>query len=437
MTKTPTSLNKQSKIAIIGLGYVGLPLAVEFGKKMQTIGFDLSVEKVEGYRRKIDLTGEITPEDIRNATLLQFHSNPEVLQEADFIIIAVPTPITLSNQPDLTALIESSRIVGKYMKRSAIIVYESTVFPGATEEVCIPILEEHSCLKWKKDFWVGYSPERINPGDKKRTVSKITKVVSGDTEATAKKLVDLYESIITAGVYKARSIKVAEASKVIENIQRDLNIALINELAMIFKLLGIDTLEVLEAASTKWNFLPFRPGLVGGHCIGVDPYYLTYKAGMLGYHPEITLAGRRINDGMATYIAQQTIKQMIENDTNIKDAKIIVLGITFKENCADLRNSKVADMISELQDYGCKVYVHDPIAKSEDAKREYGITLNKWEELPRNVDAIVAAVPHAEYLAYNEVILLDRLKSGGVFVDIKSGYSPEAIKSTGASLWRL
>ncbi len=437
MVPISTSSNKQSKIAIIGLGYVGLPLAIEFGKKMQTIGFDLSVEKVERYRRQIDVTGEITAEDIRTATLLQFHSNPEVLQEADFIIIAVPTPITSSNQPDLTALIESSRIVGKHMKRGAIIVYESTVFPGATEEVCIPVLEEHSCLKWKEDFWVGYSPERINPGDKERTVTKITKVVSGDTEATAKELVDLYESIIVAGVYKARSIKVAEASKVIENIQRDLNIALINELAMIFKLLDIDTLEVLEAASTKWNFLPFRPGLVGGHCIGVDPYYLTYKAGMLGYHPEITLAGRRINDGMATYIAQQTIKRMIENDTSIKDANIIVLGITFKENCADLRNSKVADMVSELQDYGCNVYVHDPIAKSEDAKREYGITLNKWKELPRNVDAIVAAVPHAEYLAYNEIKVLDKLKSGGVFIDIKSIYSPEAIKSSGASLWRL
>ena len=437
MAQTYTSLNKQSKIAIVGLGYVGLPLAVEFGKKMQTIGFDLSVEKVEGYRRQIDYTGEVTTDEIRAATLLRFHTNPQVLQEADFIIIAVPTPITLSNQPDLTALIESSRIVGKHIKPGAIIVYESTVFPGATEEVCIPVLQEYSSLKWKEDFWVGYSHERINPGDKERTVTKITKVVSGDTEATAKELVDLYESIITAGVFKASSIKVAEASKVIENIQRDLNIALINELAMIFKLLDIDTLEVLEAAGTKWYFLPFRPGLVGGHCIGVDPYYLTYKAGMLGYHPEITLAGRRINDRMATYIAQQTIKRMIENDINIKGANIIVLGITFKENCADLRNTKVADMVSELQDYGCNLYVHDPIAKLEDAKREYGITLNKWEELPRNVDVMVAAVPHAEYLAQSEIILLDKLKSGGVFIDIKSSYSPEAIKSIGASLWRL
>ncbi len=437
MTQISTFLKKNTIVAIVGLGYVGLPLAVEFGKKMDTIGFDLSVEKVEGYRRHIDLTGELSTDELKAASHLCFDTNPSILQEADFIIIAVPTPITSSNQPDLTALIESSKIVGQYMKKGAIIVFESTVFPGATEELCIPVLEEYSTLKWKQDFWVGYSPERINPGDKERTVSKIIKVVSGDTEATTDKLTDLYESIITAGIYKASSIKVAEASKVIENIQRDLNIALINELAMIFKLLDVDTLEVLEAAGTKWNFLPFRPGLVGGHCIGVDPYYLTYKAGMLGYHPEITLAGRRINDGMATYIAQQTIKLMIENDINIKGANIIVLGITFKENCADLRNTKVADMVSELQDYGCNLYVHDPIAKLEDAKREYGITLNKWEELPQNVDAMVAAVPHAEYLAKSEIILLDKLKSGGVFIDIKSSYSPEAIKSIGASLWRL
>ena len=437
MAKMSTSFNQQTTIAIVGLGYVGLPLAVEFGKKMHTIGFDLSVKKVEGYRRHIDFTGELSTHELKAASQLRFDTNPSVLRQADFIIIAVPTPITSSNQPDLTALIESSKIVGQNMKRGAIVVFESTVFPGATEELCIPVLEDHSFLKWKQDFWVGYSPERINPGDKERTVSKIIKVVSGDTEATTNELVGLYESIITAGIYKASSIKVAEASKVIENIQRDLNIALINELAMIFKLLDVDTLEVLEAAGTKWNFLPFRPGLVGGHCIGVDPYYLTYKAGMLGYHPEITLAGRSINDGMATYIAQQTIKQMIENDINIKGANIIVLGITFKENCADLRNTKVADMVSELQDYGCNVYVHDPIAKIDEAKREYGINLKKWEELPRNVDAMVAAVPHAEYLAQSEIILLDKLKSGGVFIDIKSSYSPEAIKSIGASLWRL
>lgn len=437
MTKIFNSLKPKPTIGIVGLGYVGLPLAVEFGKKMRTLGFDLSAEKVDRYRRNIDCTGELSTQELEAASQLSFDTNPSVLQEADFIIVAVPTPITSSKKPDLSALVESSKIVGKHMKRGAIIVYESTVFPGATEDVCIPVLEEHSSLKWKQDFWVGYSPERINPGDKERTISKITKVVSGDTDATVDKLADLYESIITAGVYKASSIKIAEASKVIENIQRDLNIALINEFAMIFKLMGIDTLEVLEAAGTKWNFLPFRPGLVGGHCIGVDPYYLTYKAEGLGYHPEITLSGRRINDSVAAYIAQQTVKQMIKNGTAIKDSKIILLGITFKENCADLRNSKVIDLVRELKDFGCHVYTHDPIASTEDAMREYDITLNKWEELPRNVDAVIAAVPHAEYLAMGENVILGGLKSGGVFVDIKSSYSPEAVKSIGASLWRL
>jgi UDP-N-acetyl-D-glucosamine/UDP-N-acetyl-D-galactosamine dehydrogenase len=437
MSNMFTSLSQKPTIGIVGLGYVGLPLAVEFGKKMRTLGFDLSVEKVEGYRRNIDYNGELGSHEFEAASQLSFDSNPAVLQEADFIIVAVPTPITSSKQPDLSALIESSKIVGKHMKRGAIIVYESTVFPGATEDVCIPILEEHSSMKWKQDFWVGYSPERINPGDKERTVTNITKVVSGDTEATLDQIADLYERIIAAGVYKASSIKVAEASKVIENIQRDLNIALINELAMIFKLVGIDTLEVLEAAGTKWNFLPFRPGLVGGHCIGVDPYYLTYKAETLGYHPEIILSGRRINDSVAAYVAQQTIKQIIKNGTAIKDATIILLGITFKENCADLRNSKVIDLVRELQDYGCHVYTHDPIANKEAAMREYGITLNKWDELPRNVDAIVAAVPHAEYLDMGEKGILGGLKSGGVFIDIKSSYSPKAIKSAGAFLWRL
>ena len=437
MSNMFTSLSQKTTIGIVGLGYVGLPLAVEFGKKMRTLGFDLSVEKVEGYRRNIDYNGELGSHELEAATQLSFDSNPAVLEEADFIIVAVPTPITSSKQPDLSALIESSKIVGKHMKRGAIIVYESTVFPGATEDVCIPILEEHSSMKWKQGFWVGYSPERINPGDKERTVANITKVVSGDTEATLNQIADLYERIIAAGVYKASSIKVAEASKVIENIQRDLNIALINELAMIFKLVGIDTLEVLEAAGSKWNFLPFRPGLVGGHCIGVDPYYLTYKAETLGYHPEIILSGRRINDSVAAYVAQQTIKQIIKNGTAIKDASIILLGITFKENCADLRNSKVIDLVRELQDYGCHVYTHDPIANTEAAMREYGITLYKWEELPRNVDAIVAAVPHAEYLDMGEKVILGGLKSGGVFIDIKSSYSPKAIKSAGASLWRL
>ena len=437
MTSISILPEMQLTIAIVGLGYVGLPLAVEFGKKMPTLGLDLSEAKVAAYRRYTDPTGEVSTQDLQAATQLQCHTDPAVLKNADFIIIAVPTPVGVAHQPDLTPLIKSSEAVGKHMKRGAIVVYESTVYPGATEEVCIPILEKHSGLKWKQDFWMGYSPERINPGDKERTVTKIVKVVSGDTPATLDKVAEVYGSIITAGVYKASSIKVAEAAKVIENTQRDLNIALMNELAIIFERVGIDTLEVLKAAGTKWNFLPFRPGLVGGHCIGVDPYYLTHKAEMLGYHPQVILAGRRINDGMAAYVAQQTIKQMIGNGTNIKGAKVIVLGLTFKENCSDLRNSKVADVVKELQDFGCEVHVHDPLAEPEQALHEYGITLSEWGQLPQNADAIVAAVSHAEYTTQPIAKLLTPLKPGGVFIDIKSAYLPEAITAAGACLWRL
>ena len=437
MTPILRSSDKQLTIAIVGLGYVGLPLAVEFGKKVPTLGLDLSTEKVAAYRRHIDPTGEVSKQDLQAATQLQCHTDPAVLQEADFIIIAVPTPLGVAHQPDLTPLIKSSETVGKHLKRGAIVVYESTVYPGATEEVCIPILEKHSGLKWKQDFWVGYSPERINPGDTERTVTKIVKVVSGDTASTLDKVAEVYGSIITAGVYKASSIKVAEAAKVIENTQRDLNIALMNELAIIFDFVGIDTLEVLKAAGTKWNFLSFRPGLVGGHCIGVDPYYLSHKAEILGYHPQVILAGRRINNGMAAYVAQQTIKQMIGNGTNIKGAKVIVLGLTFKENCSDLRNSQAANVVKELQDFGCEVHVHDPQAEPEQALHEYGITLSEWGQLPQNADAIVAAVSHAEYTTQPVTNLLALLKPGCVFIDIKSAYSPEAITAAGACLWRL
>jgi len=433
----PHSSDKPLTIAIVGLGYVGLSLAVEFGKKVKTLGLDLSSEKVTAYCQNIDPAGEVSTQDLQAATQLQCHTNPEVLREADFIIIAVPTPVGLAHQPDFTPMIRCCEMVGKYMKRGVIVVYESTVFPGATEEVCIPSLEEHSGLKWKQDFWVGYSPERINPGDKERTVSKIVKVVSGDTLFTLDRVADVYGSIITAGVCRAKSIKVAEAAKVIENTQRDLNIALMNELAIIFELVGIDTIEVLEVAGTKWNFLPFRPGLVGGHCIGVDPYYLTHKAEMLGYQPQVILAGRRINDGMAAYIAQQAVKQMIGNNTNIKGAKVIVLGLTFKENCSDLRNSKVADMVKEFQEFGCEVYVHDPLADPKQALKEYGITLCDWSQLPHNADTIVAAVSHKEYIAQGVPKLLALLKFGGVFIDIKASYSPEAINDVGACLWRL
>ena len=437
MTPIHQSSDKQYTIAIVGLGYVGLPLAVEFGKKNPTLGLDLSSDKVAAYRRHIDLAGVVSTQDLQGATQLQCHTDPTVLEEADFIIIAVPTPVDVAQQPDFMPLIKSSETVGKHLKRGTIVVYESTVYPGATEEVCIPILEKHSGLKWKQDFWVGYSPERINPGDTEHTVTKIVKMVSADTPATLDKVAEVYGSIITAGVYKASSIKVAEAAKVIENTQRDLNIALMNELAIIFELVGIDTLEVLEAAGTKWNFLPFRPGLVGGHCIGVDPYYLTYKAEILGYHPKVILAGRHINDGMASYVAQQTVKKMIGNGTNIKGSKVIVLGLTFKENCSDLRNSKVADVVKDLQDFGCEVHVHDPLAEPEQALQEYGITLNDWDQLPKNADAIVAAVSHTKYTTQSVASLLAPLKSGGVFIDIKSAYLPEAITSTGACLWRL
>jgi len=319
----------------------------------------------------------------------------------------------------------------------AIVVYESTVYPGATEEVCIPLIDKHSGLKWKKDFFVGYSPERINPGDKERTVTKIVKVVSGDTPETLKTVTEVYGSVITAGVYAASSIKVAEASKVIENTQRDLNIALMNELAIIFDKIGIDTLEVLKAAGTKWNFLPFRPGLVGGHCIGVDPYYLTHKADMLGYHSQVILAGRRINDGMAAYVAQQTVKQIIKVGGAVKGSKVIVLGLTFKENCPDLRNSKVADLVKELQEFGCDVSVHDPLAASKEAVHEYGITLTDWDALPKQADAIVAAVSHTEYTSQPVNKILSKLRAGGAFIDIKSAYSQDVIEAAGYKLWRL
>lgn len=424
-------------IAVVGLGYVGLPLAVEFGKKIETIGYDLSEAKISSYKKHCDPTGEVSREDLKAATRLRVSADPALISTADVIIVAVPTPVSEAHIPDFGPLIGASTTVGKYMKRGAIVVYESTVYPGATEEVCIPLLEKHSGMKWKEDFHVGYSPERVNPGDKERTITRIVKVVAGDDATTLKTIGDLYASVITAGVHRASSIKVAEAAKVIENTQRDLNIALMNELAIILDRIGIDTLEVLEAAGSKWNFLNFRPGLVGGHCIGVDPYYLTHKAEMLGYHPQVILAGRRINDSMATYVAQQTVKCMIRNGSAVRGAKVIVLGLTFKENCPDLRNSKVADVVRELQDFGCEVTVHDPIAEPAEANHEYGISLTAWNQLPAQADAIVAAVSHKEYLAMPLTDILGRLKRGGVFADVKSAYSQELIRAAGYSLWRL
>jgi UDP-N-acetyl-D-galactosamine dehydrogenase len=424
-------------VAVVGLGYVGLPLAVEFGKKFDTVGYDLSAAKIDGYRRFCDPTGEISSEDLRAAARLKPTNDPSDLRRADFIVVAVPTPVDVAHIPDFGPLIDASTTVAEHMRKGAIVIYESTVYPGATEEVCVPVLERHSGMRWKQDFHVGYSPERVNPGDKEHTVSKIIKVVSGDDDQTLTKVADLYASIITAGVHRASSIKVAEAAKVIENTQRDLNIALMNELALIFDRIGIDTLEVLQAAGTKWNFLPFRPGLVGGHCIGVDPYYLTHKAEMIGYHPQVIVAGRRINDGMGAYVAQQTLKQLIQNGSPLPGAKVIVLGLTFKENCPDLRNSKVADVIRELKEFGCDISVHDPIAETGEAEHHYGLSLTPWEQLPAEADAVVVAVPHRSYLSMPLRELLSRLKRNGVFIDVKSMFDQTAVVDAGFRMWRL
>ncbi|CAE6490022.1 MAG TPA: nucleotide sugar dehydrogenase [Nitrosomonas nitrosa] len=425
-----------SIVAVVGLGYVGLPLAVEFGKKQQTIGFDLSTSKIESYKRHIDPTGEVPSAAFQEASQLMVTSDPAALSQADYIIVAVPTPVDAAHQPNFAALASASEIVGKHMKHGVTVIYESTVYPGATEEVCIPVLAKCSSAQWKKDFFVGYSPERINPGDKQHTLTTITKIVSGDTPETLEKIARLYESVVTAGVYRASSIKVAEAAKVIENTQRDLNIALMNELAIIFDKLGIDTLEILQAAGTKWNFLPFRPGLVGGHCIGVDPYYLTHKAEMMGYMPQVILAGRRINDNMAKFVAEQTIKQIIKAGFNVKGAKVNVLGLTFKENCPDLRNSKVVDVISELCDYGVEVFVHDPVADVEDARHEYGIELQPWDQLPQ-AHAMIVAVSHQELIQKPLGELQSKIVEQGCFIDVKSQFDEQLLRKAGLSVWRL
>ena len=423
-------------VAVVGLGYVGLPLAVEFGKKYRTIGFDLSEQKIASYRQHVDPTGEVSGEQFKAASKLIVGSEASILAEADFVIVAVPTPVDEAHQPDLRPLIGASQSVGKHLKRGAIVVFESTVYPGATEEICVPILEKNSGLAWKRDFFVGYSPERINPGDKERTLTKITKVVSGDTPQTLDRVAEMYGSVVSAGVYKASSIKVAEAAKVIENTQRDLNIALMNELAIIFDRLGIDTLQVLQAAGTKWNFLPFRPGLVGGHCIGVDPYYLTHKAEMVGYHPEVILAGRRINDGMGKFVAEQTVKHLVRNGWQVKDAPVVILGLTFKEDCPDLRNSRVIDVIRELQSYGAAVHVHDPVASDEEALHEYGVRLSSWERLPRAA-AIVAAVSHRQFKARPVSDYVEKLLPRGVITDVKCQFDPVALAERHITHWRL
>ena len=425
------------KIVVIVLGYVGLPLAVEFGKKRKTIGFDINRQRVKELSDGQDHTLEVSPEELKLAFHLTYTSELSELEQCNFFIVTVPTPIDNVNRPDLSPLQKASQTIGGVLKKGDIVVYESTVYPGATEEVCIPILEQVSGLKFNLDFFAGYSPERINPGDKVNTLTKIKKITSGSTPDVAEIVDQVYRSIITAGTHKASSIKVAEAAKVIENTQRDLNIALINELSIIFERIGIDTLDVLEAAGSKWNFLPFRPGLVGGHCIGVDPYYLTHKAEEVGYHPQVILAGRRINDNMAQYVAQTTIKLMLNNKLNVATAKVGILGITFKENCPDIRNSKIIDMIKEFEQWGINVVVSDPWADAEEVKDEYGLNLVNIDE-NNPVDALVVAVGHKEYRTLSAETLRSFVRSDKpVLVDVKSLFDRSTLSEQGFTIFRL
>jgi UDP-N-acetyl-D-galactosamine dehydrogenase len=414
------------RIAVIGLGYVGLPVALAFaGKFPKTVGFDIHREKVDELRRGHDRNHEQSP-SVLKTTPLQWTSDPADLAECTFFVVAVPTPVDRNNVPDLTAVERASETVGRALSKGAVVVYESTVYPGVTEDICGPILEKTSGLKRGVDFKLGYSPERINPGDKDHALEKITKVVSGEDAEALERVAAAYSAIIDAGVHRAQSIKVAEAAKVIENTQRDLNIALMNELAIIFERIGIRTSDVLAAASTKWNFLPFKPGLVGGHCIGVDPYYLTMKAQQLGYQPEVILAGRRINSNMGAYVAGRVIKMLIDADIPVKNARVGVLGLTFKEDCNDIRNSKVPDIVRELRQFGIQAMVHDPIANAPDAMREYGIKLAPIDELVR-LDALVLAVCHKWYLSWGQPRLLGTVRDGGIVVDVKSALDPAQI----------
>jgi UDP-N-acetyl-D-galactosamine dehydrogenase len=423
-------------LALVGLGYVGLPVAVAFGKRRATIGYDLSKRRVENLKHLVDSTGEVSTAELIEAKHFRATAHAADLEQADFIIVAVPTPINAARQPDLRPLQSASETVGRHMKPGATVIYESTVYPGATEEVCVPLLEKASGMRWRQDFHVGYSPERINPGDREHSFAKIVKVVSGDDSDTLEKVASLYGSVVEAGVYRAPSIRVAEAAKVIENTQRDLNIAFVNELSIIFEKLGLDTLEVLKAAGTKWNFLPFRPGLVGGHCIGVDPYYLTHKAELVGYHPEVILAGRRINDGMGSHIARKTVQQMIHAGRNIKGARVNVLGLTFKEDCPDIRNSKVIDILRELGEFGVQSFVHDPTARAEDALAEYGVRLCAWEDLPA-ADALILAVAHRRFLEIAAPEYMKKIVRGGCVIDVKSVLDAAAFRREGLRVWRL
>lgn len=429
--------HENAKIAIIGLGYVGLPLAVEFGKRRDVLGFDINQARIAELQSGKDSTLEVEPENLAAAKQLSYSCNIEDLKSCTIFIVTVPTPVDQVNRPDLTPLQKASHTVGSALKKGDIVIYESTVYPGATEEVCVPVLEKVSGLKFNVDFFAGYSPERINPGDKVNTLTKIKKITSGSTPEIAAVVDSLYASIITAGTHKATSIKVAEAAKVIENTQRDLNIALVNELSVIFDRIGIDTVDVLEAAGSKWNFLPFRPGLVGGHCIGVDPYYLTHKAEEVGYHPQVILAGRRINDNMARYVARNTIKHMLKNGIDVPRAKVGVLGITFKENCPDIRNSKVTDLIKEFEAWGTEVVVADPWADAEEVKHEYGVELGTIDA-NNPVDSLVVAVGHHEFRELSAQQLRSFVRTEKpVLADVKSLYERDAVAAAGFTVFRL
>ncbi|MGL5652666.1 MAG: nucleotide sugar dehydrogenase [Paraclostridium sp.] len=427
-------LKKEEKISVVGLGYVGVPLAVEFAKYVDVIGFDINKSKVEEYVNGKDATKEVGDEELKKSKV-EFTTDETKLKEAKFHIVAVPTPINSDKTPDLKPVIGATKTVARNLTKGSVIVYESTVYPGTTEEICIPILEEVSGLKYGEDFKVGYSPERINPGDKVNRLTTIIKIVSGCDDETLDIVAKVYEIVIEAGVYRAESIKVAEAAKVIENSQRDINIAFMNELAMVFNKMNIDTQAVLEAAGTKWNFLNFRPGLVGGHCIGVDPYYFIYKAEELGYHSQIILSGRMINDGMAKYIAENTIKSLIKAEKQIKGSKVAMMGLTFKENCPDTRNTKVVDIIRELEDYGVEVIVYDPVADKEETNKEYGIKLTNLSEI-KNIDAIICAVAHDE-IKNIDTNILNKLYTNGkkVLIDVKGIFERDKLKEF--LYWRL
>ncbi|MCT4533968.1 nucleotide sugar dehydrogenase [Halodesulfovibrio sp.] len=424
-------------VAVIGLGYVGLPLAISLAKHFSVIGYDQHAQRIDELRRGHDHTGEVSLEALRESTAY-FTADPQLLEKAGVLIIAVPTPIDAHHTPDLIPLLMATRTVASFMQRGSVVVYESTVWPGATEEKCVPVLENVSGMRFGRDFTVGYSPERINPGDKVHTLENVTKIVAGSDDMTTGLLAELYGTILSAGVHVTSSIMVAEAAKVIENTQRDLNIALMNELAIIFNSLGIDTGEVLKAAGTKWNFLPFTPGLVGGHCIGVDPYYLTFKAESLGYHPQVILAGRRINDSMGKFVAESCVKELIRKGVSVRDAKVGILGFTYKENVPDIRNTRVIDIVRELKEYGIEALVHDPIADNEQAIREYEISLSHLKHF-QELDALIVAVPHEEYsfIQPKQLTKWFRNAESALVLDVKGFFEPVVMEAAGLELWRM